>query len=327
MLAKVILGLVASALAAHAQQPSKPSPPSQTRPRAEVALTNQRIPESLGARPVVGARLTGEQLQERLATLIKALELPVRMEQLSEEAGSSKRDRHRFRAGDHKFEVFPESSGIKYENRELYRVAPKAGEEVPSDQAMTTRAARDLDRLAAARLIELAELDRENPHISHQRARSAERSQEGVKVGTLSTLDTRLDFTRRIEGIRVAGNGVRLIYGNDQRLYACEIVWRPILAAEQKLPLAITREQALSDFREAVDEHTRQGAEVELLQAELVYVDPGPKERVATLDPTYLFLYRVRTPIPDKKDEYIVSKKMLYSVPALKAGISGKSEK
>jgi hypothetical protein len=298
--------------------PTLPSaePPSNTR----VRLEGQRLADALAVPAVVAAKAHGKEAQGLIQSLIEALDLPVKGPLPIASLKEARRGTFRLQVGDHRFEVYPRSGGIKYRNAELYRLSERApGESAPPDSALQPRAHGDLRRLAAARLIDLEQIDEADVHVSHQRSRSGERSSDGFKAGSLSTIDSRLDFTRRLGGLRVAGNGVRFVYGNDLRLYGCEIVWRSVRIPEAKEPLAVDRSGALAGFAEAVEEHARLGARVELLQAELVYADPGPTQVLTQLEPTYLFLYRVRTPIADRKDDFIVSKKRFLSIPALKA--------
>ena len=317
MFAQLLALVLVPGTAALAQDPSRPA--TQASPASRVRLEAQRIPDSLAAPEVAIRRLSREDAQQRIRSLIQALELPVEKALTAGRLQETKRGIARLRAGDHRFDVYLESGGIQYQSAELYRLTEAAGgESTPSLDALVARARRDLERLAAAKLIERDQIDERDVHVSHQRSRSAERSKDGLQLGRLVTLDSRLDFTRRLGELRVAGNGVRLIYGNDQKLYGCEIVWRPVRLPERKVPVAVSGGEALAVFREAVEEHRRQDSVVDLLQAELVYVDPGPTQGAAQLDPTYLFLYRVRTPIPEMKDEYIVGKKLQFSIPALK---------
>ncbi|SRR6266496_113897 len=279
-------------------------------------LEQQAIPTSLSALQVVGKPLTAEEAAAQVQGLIKALNLRAITPKLQR---GKERETYSFRAPGHTFKVFAQSGVLKYRTEELYRLSPhQEGENAPPRETVLSWAERDLKRLAAANFLTLDELDRQNIHISHQSSRTATRDGEKVQLGKLSVLDSRIDFTRRIGELRVAGNGVGFIYGNDGRLHGLEIVWRRVRSLREKMPLAVSKEQALSAFRETTEPSRKLGSTVDLLQAELVYGDPSPRRQIGSLQPAYFFLYRVRTPIEGRTNEFVVGKKRLLVLRAVK---------
>jgi len=282
-------------------------------------LDKQRIPDSLAVlEPAPG--LTATQALERMRGLSQALGLPFRRGTLS---SSSTADSNvfRLRVDRHRFAVYQASGAIQYRHPDLYRLGPDAAQAgLPSQDSLLARADRDLAKLATVGLIDSSAIDRENVHITHQMTQSAERAKGRVTVGKPVVLDNRIDFARRIGPLRVAGNGVRLTYGNDLRLLGVDLTWRSLRQGDHQRPVAVSREEAIRLFRERVGVHVQLGSTVDLLQAELVYADPGPRKRLPRFVPAYVFLYRVRSPAEGKNDVFVVGKKRLLTLAAVMQG-------
>jgi hypothetical protein len=60
-----------------------------------------------------------------------------------------------------------------------------------------------------------------------------------------------------------------------------------------------------------------QGSLVEVSVNELVYRDPSTRDAVSFLEPGFLFVYQVKTPLPDRPGVFAVSKKLQGFVPAV----------
>lgn len=297
---------------------TRPEARSGTIQTRENLLQSQSIPDAVPLFAVTQNRLDEEGALERVKAVAKALDLVVELDALRY-TKTSRSDVFRFRDRDHKFTVFASAGSIRYRNRLLYLADPDEGAvEAPAEEKVIQRAERDLQRLASVGLLDPEQIDRKNIHVTHQETQSGTKEGGKVKIGPVLTLDTRVDFTRQIGQLRVAGNGVRLIYHHKGSLAGLDLAWREVKSIKQDVPLAVGRDEAIKMFRDQVALYTRSGSTVDLMQAELVYPDLKPRDDLRLLIPGYLFMYRVRTPVPELKGEFVVGKKRFILLPAVK---------
>ena len=220
------------------------------------------------------------------------------------------------RRGVHRFKVYSESGAIEYANQERYNAINEAAfsrEPVGRYDAIS-RAKAFANGLAKAGLVDLSEVDMDDARVYHRKMQGV--SRDGVK-GVERTLDTRVFFRRRIDGKRVIGHGVRVVFEPDGLVSSAKVMWRNFKKVSRH-PVSIDAEEARSRFERDVDHGN--GARFEVRSAELAYLDASLRDEVDFVEPEYVFIHTGRTPVRGKPDEFVVPKYQVHRIPAVASG-------
>ena len=108
---------------------------------------------------------------------------------------------------------------------------------------------------------------------------------------------------------------MRFVFTPQGQLASLNLMWRDLEADGKKYPRRLDLEEAKKQFEGSIK--VPNNARVEVSVSELVYLDPSPRDPVTFLEPGYLFVYVVKTPLEDRKDVFAVSRKLPLFVPAI----------
>lgn len=223
--------------------------------------------------------------------------------------------------GPHRFKAYPYAGMVKYSNRRLYNAIPQDFENRPAvepDKAVGL--ARELvERLAEKGLLDKSEVLIQAPHVYFRKLGQDTGGPEGggqpAESAPPHNMDTRVFLSRVVQGVPVSGNGLRFVFTPQGQLASLNLMWRDLEADGKKYPRRLDLEEAKKQFEGSIK--VPNNARVEVSVSELVYLDPSPRDPVTFLEPGYLFVYVVKTPLEDRKDVFAVSRKLPLFVPAI----------
>jgi hypothetical protein len=229
------------------------------------------------------------------------------------------------RVGDGRYllKVYVPSGMVKFRDTNLYnqdsedeRPLPVMGDE---DALGKTRAL--LNRLAEAGLVQSDQLFYNGVRISHRKEQGARGAKQGEKGRPESSpavnADTRVFVPRAVNGVGVSGHGVQVTYTKGGQVAALDLYWRDLAFEAPPLRVRLPLDEAKRRFEESL--LLPRNAQVEVLASDLVYFDPSKRDPVAFLEPAYLFVYRVKTPLA-ASEEFAVSKVLHRVIPAVAHG-------
>ncbi len=250
--------------------------------------------------------------EEKARALAKVLDVSLDSDRLERGRDGTGEVAH-LRSGRHLFTVLLPSGMARY--RDLGRHNRTLATDSPAPALAPEKAmgmARSLiGRLARAGLVSSDELQLELARVSHRKGAT---DAGPTSRGEPQVLDTRVFVPRVIDGLGVSGHGVQFTFANNGELTAVDLRWRELRGAQERRSLAVTLEAARERFEGALEVSV--DSRVEVTVSDLVYYDPSPRDPVAFLEPAYLFVYRVLTPIEDS-EEFIVSKLLHEVIPAV----------
>jgi hypothetical protein len=223
-----------------------------------------------------------------------------------------------------RWKVYPRSGMIRYEDVQSYNVIPKdfATKQAPSEEKAMALARDIVERLDNARVINRSEILWDAPRVYYSKLQgSTGRPQRGKAEPELTAIyntDTRVFLPRIKEGIPVSGDNLRLVFTPEGRLASLNLMWRDLKTGPQTYQRRLDMSQAREEFERSLN--VPRGSRVEVSVNELTYFDPSPRDAVAFLEPVYLFVYTVKTPIKEKPGVFSISKKLSRVIPAVEHG-------
>jgi hypothetical protein len=245
---------------------------------------------------------------QRLSAALQLNARPVR------ESADVARGVARFRADTHHFfEVSERSNYVRYSNQALqYGSVTRE----PPDSARAVSLVRTLlGRLEGRGLLRTSEVMWDQPEISHAYEEGAPAMGSLQAASPPRRVDTRVKYYRAVNGVPISGSFVRAVLNDAEDLTGLTISWRPLVPDQDERPVVSSKDDARGKFEAEIGSEPTAGT-VDVMVNEYVYHDPSPHDPVAFLEPGYLFIYTVRTPVPDATGEFVVSKKMYRFYPA-----------
>ena len=227
--------------------------------------------------------------------------------------------------GPHRVKVYPRSGMMKYANRAAYNAIPPDFEKqraVREERALLI--ARELvERLAAHGLIDQTEILWHAPHVYYRKLGEDVGGPVGGGRPPTSApprdMDTRVFLSRLKDGVPVSGHGVRIVINPDEKIASVNLMWRDVEKSSKTYRTDGDMARARQRFERALA--VSKGARVDVLVDEFVYLDPSPRDPVAFLEPGFLFVYVVRTPLAGKPGVFAVSKKLHWFLGATEHGL------
>jgi hypothetical protein len=229
----------------------------------------------------------------------------------------------RIKDGRYRLKVYVPSGMVKFRDTKLYNQDPEDEKLLPvmSDEE-AVRKTRDLMKsLAQAELLEADQLLDSDVHISHRReqdvrgANQGERGRPDIRPAPMA--DTRVFVPRAVNGVGISGHGVQITYSKGGQVAGLDLYWRDLAFEVPPLRIRFSLDEVKKRFEESLV--LPRNAQVEVQASDLVYFDPSKRDPVAFLEPAFLFVYRVRTPLPDS-EEFAVSKVLHAVIPAVAHG-------
>ncbi len=223
-----------------------------------------------------------------------------------------------------RWKVYPRSGMIRYEDLRLYNAIPKdfATRQALSEEKAISLARDIVRRLEAGGVINRSEVlwDASQVYFSKLQGSTGrpERGPAEPKLTEVYNLDTRVLLPRIKEGVPVSGDNLRLVFNADGRVASLNLMWRDLKTGPQAYRRRVDMNGAKEQFERALN--VPRGSRVEVSANELTYFDPSPRDPVAFLEPVYLFVYTVRTPIKEKPGVFSISKKLWRVIPAVEHG-------
>lgn len=224
----------------------------------------------------------------------------------------------------HRWKVYPRSGMIKYQDVTVYNKIPRgfASSEALSEERAMGHARELVKRLNDAGVISESEILWDAPHVYFSKLQgSTGRPRRGFaqpQVTKVYHLDTRVFLPRIREGVPVSGDNLRLVFTSEGRLASLNLMWRDLTIGRETYQRRIDMNRAKEQFERSLK--VPDGSRVEVSVNELTYFDPSPRDPVAFLEPVYLFVYTVKTPIKEKPGVFSVSKKLSKVIPAIEHG-------
>ena len=268
--------------------------------------------------PRVAEKATPESGERRAKRLAEAVGLDISFEK-------RKIDKHNevLWLGDdrHRFKVYVPSGMVIYRDRKTHnRSFPEDQDKyLPGREKVLEWAKKTVKSLEGKGLVDARQLLMEAAHISHRmenQAAGATQGQKGQpKIASPRPMDTRIFFARAIDGIGVSGHGLQLTFTHQGVLTGLDLLWRDVTLEEGRYPVKHGMEEARRIFEKSFAE-VAPGTLVKVFANELVYFDTSQRDPLSFLEPSYLFVYTVRTPLPGRKD-YAVSKKLHFRLAAV----------
>ena len=256
-------------------------------------------------------------LEKRALSLAAALGRPLPAGKAPQRKRDAAGEVLRLTGGSTRLKVYLPSGMVRFRDSRYYNREDLPGEPLGRERAVA-ESRRILSKVAAAGLLSEKELLYDAVRLSSRMAQSGPGAPEGStgrkKFDPARAVDTRVFVPRVLSGVAVSGQGVRLTFAPGGRLAGLDLLWRELGVEAEAQPLAVTPGQARERFEKAVS--APPGASVNVSVNELVYYDPSMREPVGFLEPAYLFVYEVRTPIAGR-DEFRVSKRLHHVVSAL----------
>lgn len=221
----------------------------------------------------------------------------------------------------YRFKVYLPSGMISFRDTTLYNSTSEAEAQAgPLSEDEAVELARTVSLvLIDAGLVNESELLFEAPRISFRKegeVAGAVQGQQGrPQLQPSRRMDARVFVARVLVGVGVSGQGIRFTFSNTGRLTGLDFLWRELrLDHETSYALRMDMAGAMNRFEQSIDVPAE--SNVNVLVNELVYYDPSMRDPLNYLEPVYLFVYVVKTPIRDQ-DEFIVSKKLHHVIPAV----------
>lgn len=267
--------------------------------------------------------LTRAAIDRKLTRLAKALNvrsdfarLRVKMAKDAETAVYSDRT--------HKWKVYPRSGMISYEDAQLYNAIPR---DFATRQALSEERAKGLARDMVKRLhdgglINQSEVLWEATRVYSSKLQGStgrpRRGDAQPEKTSVYNLDTRIFLPRIREGVPISGDNLRLVFTPEGKMASLNLMWRDLQSDPRLFQRRIDMNRAKEEFERSLK--VPAGSRVEVSVNELTYYDPSPRDPVAFLEPVYLFVYTVKTPIKGKPGIFSVSKKLSTLIPAVEHG-------
>jgi hypothetical protein len=229
------------------------------------------------------------------------------------------REVSRFRAGTHVIEVGERNGVLKYTDLATYN--RDAGSEPPDRSRGIDLGKSLIEQLERQGLLNQQEILWDQPVVSHRFRQQGPGGTPGEPVqhpGTERKMDTRVTYYRAINGIPVSSSEIRMTFTDRETLAALRMDWRQLeVDSKSSIDVRLSFEEARTKFETLPDwDHLQAGTYVNVFANELVYWDPPPSGLAHSLDPAYYFLYVVKSPVIDGRDEFVVSKKLKKIMPA-----------
>jgi hypothetical protein len=261
-----------------------------------------------------------DKSESRMAAVAKALGVKLNVERTKTKSPKDGETRE-YRDGTRRWKVYPRSGMIKYVDQTLYNQLPArlASQRVLSEVEAISGAKRLIRRLANAGLIDEAQILWNAPHVYYSRMQgSTGRPKNGKaerKTTPLRNVDTRVFLPRIVNGIPVSGDNVRIVFTPGGQVSSLNLMWRDLHIGQKNYRRTLDMEHAKDTFQRSL--RAPQGSLVEVIVNELVYRDPSTRDAVSFLEPGFLFVYVVKTPLRDRPGVFAVSKKLQGFMPAV----------
>jgi hypothetical protein len=263
---------------------------------------------------------SGDKSEGKMAAIAKVLGVRLNFERTKTKNAKDGETREYF-DGTRRWKVYPRSGMIKYIDQPLYNTL-EAGlgsrRALSEDDAMAV-AKRLIHGLASAGLIDEAQVLWDAPHVYYSRTQgSTGRPKNGTakrKTTSIRDVDTRVFLPRIVNGIPVSGDNVRIVFTPRGRVSSLNLMWRDLQIGPKNYRRTLAMERAKETFERSL--RAPQGSLVEVSVNELVYRDPSTRDAVSFLEPGFLFVYVVKTPLRDRPGVFAVSKKLQSFVPAI----------
>lgn len=190
----------------------------------------------------------------------------------------------------------------------------REGAKEPSRESVEASARAVVRALEVDGVIESAQLDWENVRFSTTTAGGG----EGKGFPGLGPfyVQTKMTLPRKIEGVPVVGNGLKITVDAELRVVAIQLFWRALEKKAADSPIAKTMDSAFSELaqRGAVQaSHVQQKA--------LAYVDSGIRSSQAYFEPWYVF--ETKESPADKRHLHLVEAIAAVRSPEVRSSIEG----
>ena len=190
----------------------------------------------------------------------------------------------------------------------------REGAKEPSRADISAAARAAVQALEADGVVEGAQLDWENVQYGTTEVRGGEGYGQ-PEVGPLY-VQTRMTVPRKIDGVPVVGNGVKVTIDAQLRVVAIQIFWRALEKAVASTPVTKTLDGAFSELtqRSSVQEG-------HVLRKALAYVDSGVRSSQEYLEPWYVF--ETKASPNDKRHLHLVDAIAGIRSPDVRANVEG----
>ncbi len=263
---------------------------------------------------------SGDKSESKMAAIAKVLGVRLNFEKTKTKNPRDGETREYF-DGTRRWKVYPRSGMIKYVDQTLYNrlpAGPASRRALSGDEAIAATK-RLIRRLASVGLIDEAQVLWDAPHVYNSRMQdSTGRPKNGIgkrKTTAVRDVDTRVFLPRIVNGIPVSGDNVRIVYTPRGEVSSLNLMWRDVQIGPKNYRRTLDMDRAKDTFQRSL--RAPQGSLVEVSVNELVYRDPSTRDAVSFLEPGFLFVYTVKTPLPDRPGVFRVSKKLQSFVPAV----------
>jgi hypothetical protein len=263
---------------------------------------------------------SADKSESKMTAIAKALRVRLNFEKTKTKNPKDGETRE-YLDGTRRWKVYPRSGMIKYVDQTLYNRLPAglASRRALSEDEATSAAKRLIHRLASAGLIDEAQVLWDAPHVYYSRMQgSTGRPKNGTakrKTTPIRDVDTRVFLPRIVNGIPVSGDNVRIVFTPRGEVSSLNLMWRDVQIGPKNYRRTLDMDRAKETFQRSL--RAPQGSLVEVSVNELVYRDPSTRDAVSFLEPGFLFVYQVKTPLPDRPGVFAVSKKLQGFVPAV----------
>lgn len=261
-----------------------------------------------------------EKSESKMAAVAKALGVRFNLERTNTKSPRDGETRE-YRDNTRRWKLYPRSGMIKYVDQTLYNQLPArlASQRFLSETEAISAAKLLVRRLANAKLLDEAQVLWNAPHVYYSKMQGSTGRPKNGKATRRTTpvrnVDTRVFLSRIVNGIPVSGDNIRIVFTPGGRVSSLNLMWRDLHIGQKNYRRTLDMERAKDTFQRSL--RAPQGSRVEVLVNELVYRDPSTRDAVSFVEPGYLFVYSVKTPLPDRPGVFVVSKKLQAFVPAV----------
>jgi len=190
----------------------------------------------------------------------------------------------------------------------------REGAKEPNQADIHAAARAAIQALDADGVIEGAQLDWENVQYGTTEVRGGEGYGQ-PEVGPFY-VQTRMTVPRKIDGVPVVGNGVKVTVDAQLRVVAIQIFWRALEKAVASTPVTKTLDGAFSELTR------RSSVEAgHVLRKALAYVDSGVRSSQEYLEPWYVF--ETKASPSDKRHLHLVDAIAGVRSPDVRANVEG----